>query len=740
MNKKHKVLLILTLSFFAIILICFCSYLIVTKDYYLEESKLVNQEKSIVFYDDNNKLISEQSLGRELVNYNQIPKHVKNAFISTEDKRFYKHNGIDLKGILRATFNNIKSLSFREGGSTISQQLIKNTHLSNEKTIKRKLAEIKLTTILEKNYSKDQIMAMYLNTIYFGDGCYGIKRASNHYYNKEVEDLTISEGALLAGMIKSPAKYSLTSNENLSNDRKNVVLENMFKQGFISENEYISEKQVVINSKAQNKQKIYTYIDHAIKEIEQINEKLLSNIKKLKVFTYCDIELQNQLERSIIENYNDYEKCAVLLDKNNKIKCYASTCYSPLRQSGSTLKPIGVFAPALEENLYYPCSILEDKKTDFYGYSPSNYNDIYRGKISFKDALSYSSNVCAVKILNTLGVDNSLKYLNKFDLELSENDKNLALGLGATYYGQSLNNITSCYSTFINDGYYSSPTCIKQINVNNKTIYKDKKTKSKVFSDDTAFLMNDILSQTVKQGTAKKLSYLNKNLCAKTGTVGNSTGNTDGYCISYNPDAVLGFWFGVKNQKENDSSLTGGTYPTSLSAVFWDKYFKTHTDKKFIIPNSVKLFDIDLTSYKNENIVELANEYIPKKDTISCYFRKNNFPIKVSKRNLTPIIENIETIVKNNVIQLRLCLPQSTFAKIYLLENDKRRLVFDSYNANDNIFNSNKLDFGKTYQYVVVPYYKNDGKETYGNEIFLSKIKLPTKIVGNDDWFDDLID
>ena len=241
-----KTVLKTILFIFALIIICLVGlifyYNVSTSNIKLDESKLINLERTVTYYDSSGKVFAEEVNGKTISEIDKIPEHTLNAFVSIEDKRFYKHNGIDYKGLFRATLNNVKSFSFKEGASTISQQLIKNTHLSSEKTLNRKFAEIKLARQLENKYSKKEILEKYLNTIYFGDNCYGISCASMHYFAKTPAQLDINESAMLAGIIKAPSNYSPFVDYERCIKRKNVVLNEMFEQGYINEQQFIENK------------------------------------------------------------------------------------------------------------------------------------------------------------------------------------------------------------------------------------------------------------------------------------------------------------------------------------------------------------------------------------------------------------------------------------------------------------------------------------------------------------------
>ena len=271
MKKTLKIFFIVIATLFTLAFCLGFYFYISTIGAKLDTNKLISFDRSIVFYDANSNVILEQSNGKAIVNIAEIPKHTKNAFIAIEDKRFYKHKGIDYKGLFRATLSNIKSMSFKQGASTISQQLIKNTHLTSQKTLKRKVIETKLALELEKKYTKDEILEKYLNTIYFGENCYGIKSASNHYFSKEPSQLSLNESATLASIIKAPKHYSPYQNYENCLNRKNLVLKQMFLQNLITKNEYNDNvNQPILLSQKNQSSKGVNYFDQASKEIDKI--------------------------------------------------------------------------------------------------------------------------------------------------------------------------------------------------------------------------------------------------------------------------------------------------------------------------------------------------------------------------------------------------------------------------------------------------------------------------------------
>lgn len=736
MKTALKILLIS----FAIILIIFTGFFIyfsqITMNENIDPKKLVNMEQTISFYDCNDVFLCKDSGEHLLTDIENIPKHVKQAFVSIEDKRFYQHKGVDYKGLVRAIAVNLKSGLFKEGGSTISQQLIKNTHLNNKKTLKRKLSEIKLAKQLEKMYSKSEILEMYLNTIYFGDNCYGITSASDYYFGKKPEELTLNEGAILAGLIKAPATYSPLRNFNKCISRKNLVLQQMYKQGYISKNDYtIAINENIEFGKDDNLRKNYDYFYLARKEFSEIIKNHPYLTGEVSIYTNYDSTIQEKLETNLLNNSLEVNKSAIMLSNNGEILAYYSTCGDVYRQMGSTIKPLLVYAPAIENNVIYSCSPILDEKTNFNDYSPSNFADKYYGYVSAKDSLAKSLNVCAVKILNYTGVEKSKSYLDKLDITLTSNDNTLGIALGSTEKGATLSEISSAYCSFANNGIFQSPFVIKKI-INNKgeVLYRTRQQNKKIFSEETACIINDMLENAVKDGTAKKLYYSNIPLCAKTGTVGNKQGNSDAYNISYNSEKVLGVWYGSKNNQLMDNSVTGGTFPTITASEIWNDVYlgKTKPDS-YIKSDNVEEVYIDKIELEENQKIVLADNLAPNRYKLKAIFKKNNMPNCVSTRFTSPKIKNAEISVFSNGNKVSFCLTECCDAIVVRTFRGKKKTIYDTNGNNKDCYFDKDVLPNCEYQYSIIPYYNDGMIKHYGEEYVLNKIKTP--IIQFDDWW-----
>ncbi|MBR4270965.1 MAG: transglycosylase domain-containing protein [Clostridia bacterium] len=660
MSKILRILSLLgVLSIFMLISMCIFVVicLISTSSISLDIDKLNSiTTKMHILDSDGEKIAQTNNQGSRNIDLSALPAFVPQAFISTEDKTFYQHNGLNYPRIIKASLKNMISGSLKEGASTITQQLIKNTHLNSEKTLKRKVIEAILAIKLEKKYSKNEILNTYLNAIYFGANAYGIENASWKYFNHSATQLSIAESALLAGIIKSPKTYSPITNQNNSLSRRNFVLKEMLNQHAISKAEYNQAINTPIQlnlSSSQNDELYSLVIDEAMEKLNY-SEKDISTMG-LKIYTYFDSNMQKAIDKLILDE--QIEHSFVIFDnKTNGIVALKGNIKAN-HQAGSTIKPLLCYAPAFEKGILSPASPILDEKTTFSEYSPHNVGDKYYGWVSARFALKNSLNIPAIKALNYAQIDYCIDFATKLGLKFTPNDNHLALALGASEYGQSLLDITNAYACFSRLGEYDSPHFIKRIESNTgKILFSGSPQFKQIFSDATAFLINDILQDAVDSGTAKKLSSLDMKLCAKTGTVGSSNNktNTDAWCISYNPQFTLGVWCGNASQiSEHNLSPTqnGGTIAATLSYLVWDKLNNESTFiQEYSPPSSVKLVNLDAISKQNQKL-EQASENTPPMYIETDYFNKNYIPKTISDRFIIPPTTELKTTINEDSIE-----------------------------------------------------------------------------------------
>ena len=693
----------------------------------IDEDALSSSEVYIEVYDKENKPIKEfNEINKQYANIENLSDTTKNAFISIEDKSFYSHSGVNYKRMVKALINDIKARKLKEGASTITQQLVKNTQLTSDKTVERKIKEIVLAQKLEKRYSKDEILEKYLNIIYFGNNCYGIESASNYYFSKSAKDLSSSEAATLAAIIKSPAKYSPTKNPDNCLKRRNLVLSEMYKDNFIQADEYnlaINKPlSLTINEKPKNKLNSYSQsaIDEAV-SILKIPAKKIA-LKGYKIYTYQDQEKQNALTNAIDIEGLDCNSAAVVIDNNNHtVQAYVgSSNYKILdakRQPGSCIKPVLVYAPALNEDIIYPCTPLLDEKTTISDYTPKNIGDVYRGYISAREALSKSINIPSVKVLSYVGIDKAKSYAEDMGFVFDEKDDSYSLALGGMTYGVNLVQLASSYSTFANGGKFAPAKFVSFItDKNNKLVYVNKPHEKQVLREDASYLITDILKTCAKSGTAKKLASLNKEIAAKTGTVGksNSKQNLDAWNVSYTKDQTICVWLG--NLDNSPISYAGGNQPTEIAR----RYFSQVEDNShFSVPSSIVEKDIDATElYENHRIV-LAGNSTPERYTQKELFSRFNLPTDISNKFVNMEKQSfkgkvngsnaeiefdaknyITYVFKSNGKTLKEISGLNSKQKVILpLKNQKQTITIDYYiTINPDVNESEEITFIKTKQ------------------------------------------
>lgn len=696
----------------------------------LDDDKIVAEKATLKIVGSDGAEIDCEAFNR-YVTYENINSNIINAFVSLEDKRFFIHNGVDYYRLAGATIKNVKYGYFKEGGSTITQQLAKNTQLNSEKTLTRKIKEMKLAHDIEKKYSKEEILEMYLNAIYYGNGIYGIDSACKNYFDKSPAEVTVAESAILAGIVKNPSKYSPINNKDKALERMKLVCGLMKAQNYIGEDEYEQALRYEYVKPADNG--MNPYINAALSEACEILGTDEKSLLKSDYVLEChyDENLQNILEK--LASSDDFSvktyggkaalSSVVLCDNasGGVIACYSSDEINPItfrRSPGSCIKPVAVYAPALERKVITEATVFNDRKTDFDGYSPSNYKDIYYGKVDVETAVQKSINTVAVNIFRETGKEYCVNKAIEAGITVDKNDLNLSFALGGMTYGVTTKELCKAYMCFANCGKSREIGLIKTIkNGKGKIIYKNNDdSKKSVFSKETSYIITDLLQKTAQNGTARKLSEVKSTeIAAKTGTVSGRVGNTDAWCMSYSPDYTLCVWYGgADNTDEENISVTGGGIPALLSANVY-KYLPIR-NKEFDIPDSVAEVEIDLYARNETDKLYLANENTPFEYKKSYVFSENNIPQEVSPyfNNLSADFsaENLPyggvklrfgVIYPNSYAITRTDLTDGSIAEIYRNEN----LASDNYYRIEEIVDE-RAENGKIYLYNLEIIYAPD--------------------------------
>lgn len=541
------------------------------------ESIQISRQPSITFLDKDGRIIASYGdiYGRS-IKFNSLPKNLINAVIVTEDKRFFNHFGIDIKGILRAAYINIKKGRIVQGGSTITQQLAKNLFLTPERSFTRKLHELILSLWLELRFSKKQILSIYLNRVYLGSGTYGVQAASEKYFNKKVEDLNLYESAVIASLLKAPSRYNPIANKSLSQKRASLVLENMAKNKMITttkvnEAKYNNEKFSKFTTPPKSTRYFIDWLLPRVKAyVGEINEDLI-------VRTTLDVKLQKIAEDSlnkITTNYPSADQSALVgLDLNGGViamiggRDYGDSQFNRVtqakRQPGSAFK-LFVYLAGIE-NGFSPDDLVIDSKININGWSPKNYKDKYLGEVSVKDAFSKSINTVAVKISENIGREKVIKMAKLMGINSPIlNSPSLALGTSEV----NLLELTAAYDVLANSGNGIFVHGIRSIeNTEGKNLFTRKiQGPGRILDSRTVGTMTQMMEETIRSGTGKK-AKINRPAAGKTGT---SQSLRDAWFVGFTSSIVVGVWFGNDDDSPMEK-ITGGTAPAVLWSDFMQK-------------------------------------------------------------------------------------------------------------------------------------------------------------------------
>lgn len=689
MKKAKKISLIVVASVLALLFIVasvFASiFFSISRSETFDQNKLINANMKIEVYGDDGNLLSDKSLfNSQYISLSKIPKETVDAFISIEDKTFYSHNGINPKRIVKAILNNISKGKASQGASTISQQLIKNTHLSSEKTYSRKIKEISLALEMEKELSKDEILENYLNVIYYGNNIYGIENASQFYFSKSASELTLEEGATLAALIKSPGLFDPIQQKERCLKRRNLVLSEMEKDGKISQEvaQKARETDLVLKINETFDRGQNTYSQGAIMEAEEILKMPAKQIAigKYKIHTFFSKEKQDALKAAIDAEELGFDQAGISINNSTHgIEAfYGKSAYNVLktkRQPGSTIKPLLVYAPALNENIISPATKILDEEININGYKPQNFEKTFRGHLSTREALSLSSNIPAVKILSYVGIPKAKRYATRLGIEFDEYDNGYALALGGMTYGTNIKTLAAAYTTFANNGKFYGAKFIKKIeDENGKTIYEAKFVPDKVFREDSNYLMVSMMETSATKGTSKRLASLPFQIAGKSGTVGVGATNSDAFSVALTTKDTVATWVGDLTGN-NIGYLTGGKAPTDMIKNYFKAIYKTETPKDFRVPSSITEVEIDALEYENNNIVQTANDFTPSRYKLTEVFSRFNLPKEKSTNFLKvePATLNGKIVNGNYVFEFD---AQSHITyELYRIENDENKLV-----------------------------------------------------------------
>lgn len=615
-----------------------------------DPQKLEGSESSIIYDREGNtasRLFAEEN--RTPVSLQDLPPYLPEAFIAVEDNRFYDHYGVDIEAIGRAVIANIRGGIGAEGGSTITQQLVKNSFLTQEKTFKRKIQEAVLSLQVEHRYSKDEILEFYLNRIYFGNGAYGVQTAAQHYFSKNAKDLTLAESAMLAGIVRSPNNYNPDQDAELAKKRQKLVLDQMVIYGKITKEEAEQAK----HEELQYREGDITsyaypyYTDHVIAETEKIfqeqgmsSEDCQALIYRggLKIYTALNTEAQQKMEEAFANSANfprdqgdKKAQGAMVLLENQTGEVHAlvggrehsgqrsfNRATDAERQPGSAIKPLVVYCPALEKGYTTALSLL-DAPVKIGKDTIHNYDHKYSGMITMRTAVQWSKNTYAARLLNTIGIDQGLEFAQKLGITSFESqDRGLSLALGGVTRGITPLQMAGAFGAIANQGVYIEPhSVLKIVDRDGNILYEANPQKRVVMSEQTAYIMTDLLQTVVKDGTGTR-ARMNRPVAGKTGTTEETK---DIWFMGYTPEFTGAVWMGFdKPEAITDSRAAGGSFPAQVWKAVMQKATEGLPVKQFTKPSGIVNQSICLKSGK------LPNAFCPKDEVINEIFVRGSLP------------------------------------------------------------------------------------------------------------------
>ena len=532
----------------------------------------IHLQQNSYIYDKSNELVAEivNEQKRTYISLNDVPDIVKQIFVTMEDVRFYEHSGVDLLGVTRAAIANAKSSSIEQGGSTITQQLARNIFLTHERTWDRKIRELLYSYQLESNLTKDEILELYINAIYFQNGVYGIETAANYYFNRSVRQLSLAEIAFISAIPNNPTLYNPITQFTQTKKRQEMILQVLFDKRLISKEEYNSAKEETITLQLQKAKDLFPdYVTYVYDELKQLisakegltgdelqkrtNEILKSGVK---IYTALDPKIQQTTVRALASHlqHKDIQGAAVVIDHmRNEIVALSGgknyrkfdfhRAFQAYRQPGSTIKPLLVYGPYID--LFGATSFSPINAGPFCkgGYCPKNYGKRTYGTVTLETALKYSYNTPAVRLLDKIGVHNAFSYLRKFQFNrLTEEDYALPAAIGGFTKGVTPLELTDAYTTFAHDGIYRKAYAIRKVtDLSGNVLYERPNEAKTIWSKKTNDIMRSMLAKVVKEGTARKAYFPSTYIGGKTGTTNDYK---DLWFVGLTNQYTAGVWVG----------------------------------------------------------------------------------------------------------------------------------------------------------------------------------------------------
>ncbi len=569
-------------------------------------------------YDYKGQLITELfTEQRTLIHLENVPDHLQKAVIAIEDNSFYQHFGIQLSGIVRSVMVNVLHKRYQQGGSTITQQLARNMFLTRRKTIERKIKEIILALQIERTYTKKEILEMYLNQIYFGNGAYGVESASRAYFGKHIQDLDLSECALLAGLPRAPNTYNPYRNAERTTKRRNLVLAQMQRLGFISPQEAEAAKAKPIQLASVEVSQAPYFVEYIRRQLEDRYGSNALYKGGLKVYTTLDMSIQQMAQDSMNEGVIEAEKiilprmpkaaghipetlqCALVISDpasgeiramiggRNFQESKFNRAVQAQRQPGSAFKPF-IYATAFAKGFTQADLVLDApvvfKNEQGHVWKPENFSSKFEGMTCLRSALTHSRNIVSVKLLDKVGIDNVVETAHRMGIASTLNPY-LTLALGASEV--NLLELVSAYGTLANHGIHAEPISIVRVeDAEGALLEENASFKQEGLDETTAYILTDVMQNVINAGTGYPVRRMGFKPPAA-GKTGTTNDYTDAWFIGFTPDYVAGVWLGLDSHRSLGRGITGGMVAAPIWGRLMLKIYADRAPKNFEKPNTV---------------------------------------------------------------------------------------------------------------------------------------------------------
>lgn len=640
----------------------------------LDISKIYATESTII-YDKDGNIVDELGIQkREWVSYDEISPVLIDAIVAVEDSKFYEHSGADWQRFVVALFENLKSGDFDQGASTLTQQLIKQTHLTSEKKIDRKIKELYLSLQIEKVLTKEQIIEAYLNYSPFGGSVNGIQKAAEYYFGTTANDLTLAQAATLAGLVQAPERYRPDRYADTTEKRRDTVLKLMVKHGYITEElatlaaaEPITDLLVYTESETTDKTKYQSYIDAVLNEVEE--KYGLDPYSGLQIYTNMDPNAQalvydiqntknyvNWSATGLQTSTTDIQSGIVFMDTEtgqvraigggaNETGAARTNNFATQlkRQPGSTAKPIFAYGPAIEYLKWGTGTTVDD---ELYAYQDGNivhnYNHKYQGRMTIRYALNKSLNVPAVKAFNAAGADNVKAFAESLGFDLGDDPLYEASAIGGVEYGFSPLLMAAAYAAFGNGGIYNEPITIDKIVTSDGTVINAEQESHRAMSEETAYLMTEMLHTVMTDGTGTDANVTGMYLSGKTGTTNLSPQDRaaygypsnairDSWFVGYSNYYTAAVWTGFDKNSEGYITQTTQSYPWAVFRALMSRLNPSGYVEP-TRPSSIQSYSIELESGTKDGEVQSPSQFTPSQYIGSELFIKGYGPSSVSTR------------------------------------------------------------------------------------------------------------